>query len=150
MLTDTQKLLTICDRLSDVLYGGERGWERGKFEDFVTHCAQAIQDGIRSKAKRLTKELTKETYKMYLAEIGLDKYVTDFIAQPVTLFDDSGFVNNRGRKAGQAKTYNLEIDFELIKNEMESYDKCYVMFNEFTDKDKIRFIGWNKETGPTK
>lgn len=41
-MKDREKLLTICDKLSDFLYGDKSGWKYVKFEDFVSEYSQKI------------------------------------------------------------------------------------------------------------
>lgn len=40
---DTEKLLVLADRCSDLILGGERGWERMEFKAFVQLVADAIR-----------------------------------------------------------------------------------------------------------
>jgi len=42
---DTERLLKLADSCSDLIYGGERGWENLDFNDFVQH----VRDRIRNK-----------------------------------------------------------------------------------------------------
>ena len=48
-MEDTHKLLTLADACSDAIYGGECGWERVKFTDFVSDCRKAIAFGVKCK-----------------------------------------------------------------------------------------------------
>lgn len=41
-MSDTRKLLTLADACSDALLGGERGWERMDFNEFVSMCRKAL------------------------------------------------------------------------------------------------------------
>jgi hypothetical protein len=41
-MNDTEKLLILADACSDALLGGERGWERMDFREFVAECRKAI------------------------------------------------------------------------------------------------------------
>ena len=49
MSKENQKLLTLADACSDVLYGGEAGWENVEFKQFVSDCRQAIVFGVKCK-----------------------------------------------------------------------------------------------------
>lgn len=48
-MKDTEKLLILADSCSDVLLGGECGWERMDFKEFATECRKAIAYGVRCK-----------------------------------------------------------------------------------------------------
>ena len=52
-IADSQKLVTLADSCSDVLYGGESGWERVDFKQFVADCRKAIAFGVRCKVAGL-------------------------------------------------------------------------------------------------
>lgn len=41
-MNDTEKLIVLADSCSDLLYGGERGWEDVEFDKFVADCRKAI------------------------------------------------------------------------------------------------------------
>lgn len=41
--TDTEHLLTLADRCSDLVYGGECGWENVEFKDFVDLVAKRLR-----------------------------------------------------------------------------------------------------------
>jgi hypothetical protein len=41
-MDDAEKLIILADACSDALLGGERGWERMDFRDFVSECRKAI------------------------------------------------------------------------------------------------------------
>ena len=49
MSKENQKLLTLADACSDVLYGGEAGWENVEFKQFVSDCRKAIVFGVKCK-----------------------------------------------------------------------------------------------------
>ncbi len=53
-IADSQKLVTLADSCSDVLYGGESGWERIDFKQFVADCRKAIAFGVRCKVAGLS------------------------------------------------------------------------------------------------
>ena len=40
-MKDSQKFVVLCEALSDLVLGGERGYENMKFEDFVQLVSQA-------------------------------------------------------------------------------------------------------------
>lgn len=39
---DTEKLLILADAMSDAVLGGERGWERMDFKEFVSLCRKSV------------------------------------------------------------------------------------------------------------
>lgn len=41
--TDAEKLITLADRCSDLVYGGECGWEQVEFKDFVDCVAKRLR-----------------------------------------------------------------------------------------------------------
>jgi len=52
-MKDTEKLMLLADSCSDVLYGGESGWDRVPFKQFVNDCRMAIAFGVKCKASGL-------------------------------------------------------------------------------------------------
>jgi hypothetical protein len=46
------KLVTLADNCSDVLLGGECGWESMEFKEFVDACRIAIAKGIKARQQR--------------------------------------------------------------------------------------------------
>jgi len=41
--TDAERLIILADRCSDLIFGGERGWEEVEFKDFVDHVAMRLR-----------------------------------------------------------------------------------------------------------
>lgn len=48
-LDDITKLLILADACSDVIYGGDRGWERCNFKEFVRDVRRMLVFGLRCK-----------------------------------------------------------------------------------------------------
>ena len=49
-MTNIEKLLILADACSEALYGGERGWERGDFKEFVSEVRRALVERNRLKS----------------------------------------------------------------------------------------------------
>jgi hypothetical protein len=50
------KFIRLCEACSDVLYGGEGGWQNVKFEKFIDDCRKSI--AYANRAKNAAKECT--------------------------------------------------------------------------------------------
>lgn len=62
------KLQTLADACSDALLGGECGWERMEFDEFVSLCRKAIGERNRFKQQILTLEATiAQEREMYIS-----------------------------------------------------------------------------------
>ena len=53
-MNDSEKLLKLADACSDVLLGGEMGWESMEFDSFVSKCRISLAE--RNKFKQMIDE----------------------------------------------------------------------------------------------